>query len=129
MAVTPIYGWPTPALSEPADVPTDMSELAVAIETTVDSLDDRLDVLEAVAPAMVRIAEVVLAAPAATIDFSAIPATYRHLALIFRGRCDSAGNEQPAGLRFNGDASAIYDSVAIYGQGSSSAANEELAQT
>ncbi len=42
MATTTRYAWPTPNLSDPPDVPTDMAELAAAVENTVGAMDDRL---------------------------------------------------------------------------------------
>lgn len=45
MATTTRYAWPTPNLSDPPDVPTDLKDLAVAVEQTVASMDDRLTTL------------------------------------------------------------------------------------
>lgn len=47
MGSTPIYALPYPEATDPADVPTDMRELAEKAELTLDGLDDRLDVLDA----------------------------------------------------------------------------------
>jgi len=42
MGATQNYGWPTPEYGEATDIPTDLTELAAAIDTTVKSIDDRL---------------------------------------------------------------------------------------
>ena len=47
MGQTSIYALPFPEQSDPADVPTDMRELAEKVELVADGLDDRLDVLDA----------------------------------------------------------------------------------
>ena len=49
-----------------------------------------------------------------TLSISSIPSTARHLFWMLRARLDSAtGNNQWIGMRFNGDAGANYDSVAV----------------
>jgi hypothetical protein len=58
--------------------------------------------------------EVVLASPAATIDFTSIPATYKHLLIIFKVRTDRAS--QPVDgldLTLNGDTGANYRNASI----------------
>jgi hypothetical protein len=57
----------------------------------------------------VKIAETVLAAAAASVSFASIPATYRHLRLVASLRGDAAVATQALHLRFNGDATAVYD--------------------
>lgn len=47
MGTTANYLWPYPASTEVPDVPTDMKDLADAIDATVDSIDDRCDGYEA----------------------------------------------------------------------------------
>ena len=46
MPATPNYSLPYPLATDPADVPADMQELAVAVDTSLDVVDDRVDVLE-----------------------------------------------------------------------------------
>lgn len=45
-ATTAIYAWPYPQSTDPPAGHTQIQALANAVETTVDSLDDRLDVVE-----------------------------------------------------------------------------------
>lgn len=45
-AFTPIYGWGYPENADPPNGPSQFNALATAIEATVDSIDDRVDVLE-----------------------------------------------------------------------------------
>jgi hypothetical protein len=60
--------------------------------------------------AMTLIQDIPLGADAATIDFTAIPATYKHLRLIADLRGTVAGvNGTDALVRFNGDTAANYD--------------------
>jgi len=58
---------------------------------------------------LTRIAETVLTEAAASISFAAIAGTYSSLLLILTGRGDAAAADNPAWLRFNGDAGANYD--------------------
>lgn len=46
MGTTPIYGFPFPDLDDAPNVPADVQALAGAVDTTVDSIDDRLDLVE-----------------------------------------------------------------------------------
>lgn len=57
------------------------------------------------------IADTVLAAVAASVTFSSIPATYRHLAIIWSSRNDTGASTVL--LRCNGDTTANYDGVII----------------
>lgn len=75
-----------------------------------------------------RIAEVVLGAAAATIDFTAIPATYRHLLVYLYARGDS-GVVTNLQIRFNNDSAANYDYQRHQGQAAASVASESFAQT
>lgn len=59
-----------------------------------------------------------LAAPAATITFSSIPQTYRHLRLVLEGRLTTAASAALA-VRFNGDTGANYDLSRISGASAS----------
>lgn len=66
------------------------------------------------------IATTTLSTSATDITFSAIPATYTDLVLVFRGNNTSAGNR--AGyLQFNSDTGSNYSSTYIQGDGSSAA--------
>jgi len=57
----------------------------------------------------VKIAETVLAAPAANFDFTSIPGTYRHLKIIVQARSSTAAFFQDIHMHFNNDTSANYD--------------------
>ena len=46
MATTTNYGWPTPEGTAPANVPVDTKALAIAIDSTVKGVSDRVKVLE-----------------------------------------------------------------------------------
>lgn len=59
-----------------------------------------------------KIAETILGAAAASITFSSIPATFRHLRLEVVARGDAALTEVQLRLRFNGDTGANYDWIA-----------------
>src|SRR5215472_15068400 len=63
--------------------------------------------------AITKIAEVVVAAPQATIDFSSIPNTYRSLWLKGVVRTSNAAEFGIVGMRFNADNAANYDETAI----------------
>jgi hypothetical protein len=58
----------------------------------------------------------------ASITFSSIPSTYKHLQLRILGSDDGAGSEY-GNMTFNGDTAANYASHQLYGDGSSAAAN------
>lgn len=62
-----------------------------------------------------KIGEVLLAAPAASIDFSSIPQTFRHLELIFELGCDQVAVQQIQ-LQVNGDTGANYVTAVLAGQ-------------
>jgi hypothetical protein len=56
-----------------------------------------------------KIAENVLGAPAATITFSSIPGTYRHLMIEWQGASNNVGGAITLMMRFNGDTGTNYD--------------------
>ena len=58
---------------------------------------------------------------AASLTFSSIPSTYKHLQI--RGIVKMTGAGTYPGLRFNNDSSSIYKAHMIYGQGSGSPAS------
>lgn len=61
------------------------------------------------APAVVKITSVVLAAPAASFDFTSIPGTYAHLKVILQGRGSVSADTTDIHLTFNNDTGANYD--------------------
>jgi len=116
MGQTPIYAFPFPELTDPADVPTDMGELATAVEGTLSGpFDSRLDALEAGVGSMARLADVLLAADAANIDFQNIPQTYAHLLLAGAVRTTAAVLLDSLFMRINGDAGASYHTHGVLG--------------
>jgi len=76
---------------------------------------------------MSRIGRTVLAAPAASITFSAIPQTYSTLMLVVVGRGDSAVASVTLGMRLNGDVGNNYEDQQVYGNGIAAAAVERVA--
>ena len=76
-----------------------------------------------------KIAEVVLAGAAATINFSAIPATYRHLLIEAYVRGDTAAGNTGVGLRFNADSGANYDEQLVQGAQTAATGIENIAAT
>lgn len=61
--------------------------------------------------AMSKIAEVVLAADTASIDFASIPTTFEELRLVLVSRIDTAATSEDVAMRFNGDTAANYDAL------------------
>jgi hypothetical protein len=113
-----VYQLPYPEPGDPADVPTDLHELVDAIEAKImpGTVGGQVPVWDNTAkkwaPAgggMTLVAEAVLAAPAASIDFTVIPAGYRSLRLAYLVRADGAATVGITLMRFNGDATASYD--------------------
>jgi hypothetical protein len=77
---------------------------------------------------LILISAQALAAPAATIDFSSIPATYTHLLLMWNVRGTAAAALANMSLRLNNDSAGNYDSVRqIDGTGVTAAAGTSLA--
>lgn len=75
------------------------------------------------------VAEMVLGSAAASVVFSSIPTTWRHLRLVIVGRGDSAAVNVQARLRMNGDTGNMYDSQQLDATGSATGAVEEVAQS
>lgn len=75
------------------------------------------------------IAEVTLAAPAASIDLAAIAADWSHLRVEAYLRGTSASPGIGVLLRFNGDTGANYDAQTLYSNGAAVAGTEALAGT
>lgn len=71
---------------------------------------------------VLKIADQVLAASAASVTFSSIPQTYRHLEISWTARSDAAGNNVDVLGQFNGDTGANYDYEHLYLNGASPAA-------
>lgn len=69
------------------------------------------------------IATTTLGSDTATVSFTSIPSTYTDLILVFVGAVASAGWE--VGIRFNNDATSLYTTTILYGNGSS-ATSERL---
>lgn len=61
------------------------------------------------------ISETILSATAATVTFSGINQSFRHLLLVCQARTDAAAEADTIQLRFNADSSAIYDRQRITG--------------
>ena len=75
----------------------------------------------AAASAMVKLEEVVLGAPAATVTFSAIAQTYRTLRLIYQARGSTAAVGQTIQFTLNNDGGANYDrNLLVGGNGAAS---------
>lgn len=64
-------------------------------------------------PALVQIAETILGADAATIDFTSIPGTYRHLRVELVGRTDDTAGFTDVRVQLNGDTASNYDTEAV----------------
>jgi len=76
-----------------------------------------------------KVNESILVAPAASILFSSIPSTYRSLRLEILGRGDTAAAFIGVQIRFNADATAIYDSQQMSGNATTIAAFEAINAT
>lgn len=100
LAGTTPLGLPYPSPSDPvAQGAANIQALATAVDTLLARLSP--------------IASVLLAAPAATIDFPAIPAAgFTALRLVLSLRADNAAAANQAAIRFNGDAGNNYVSAA-----------------
>lgn len=79
--------------------------------------------------ALTKISETVLASTAATINFSNIPATYRHLQIVFMGRAADVVTDRYLYIRFNNDTGAHYYDQRLYANGTTVAAGQTEAQT
>jgi hypothetical protein len=70
-------------------------------------------------PAMELISTTILGSNTATVTFSAIASTYKHLQIRMTNRDTSSSNIRPAGIQFNGDTASNYQAHRIYGDGAS----------
>lgn len=75
------------------------------------------------------IAGTVLSGAAASIDFTGIPATFRHLQLVIDGRLSGAVASAGVNLRFNGDTGANYDFQYLQSNNTTVLGGQSLAQT
>ena len=91
-------GYPYPLPTEP------VAEGAQAIRNLAEAID---------AKGFVKIDEKILAAAAATIDFSAIPQTFTHLEVRALLRSDQNAAYTDTGFRLNGDTGANYNTEAL----------------
>lgn len=64
-----------------------------------------------------KITEVVLGSNQSPVTISSIPATFKHLLLIFYGQASHAGNFVQLYLRFNSDSGTNYDMMQMYATG------------
>lgn len=79
---------------------------------------------------LTKIAETLLAASAASIDFTSIPQIYRHLLVVFMGRgSNTAGTWDWVLMQFNADSGSNYDSQELYAAAAVVTAAEGLAGT
>lgn len=116
-AVTSVAGKVGVVTLEAADL-TDRDDVAVQDGTL--SVGDLL-VVKSLAPLVVEgvdsaayeptqlIAETVLGSDTATISFTSIPATFRHLVVVLEGRASPSQTSVGIGLRFNADTGNNYD--------------------
>ncbi len=76
---------------------------------------------------MGKLQEIALTAVAATIDFTAIPATYKHLVVTLTARADGAYPDTDIYLTFNGDTGANYDDQYLSSTGTTGGNSSTLA--
>lgn len=81
----------------------------VSLTVADDAANEEVDVTVAVAGGMFLIEDKLLASTAATLDFTAIPATYKHLVLEISARSDVATTFTNTYARVNNDSGANYD--------------------
>lgn len=77
----------------------------------------------------IPIAQVTLAAPAASVTFASIPQNFRTLVSVTLARTDRNANSDVANWQANGDGGANYDYVAVYGNNSLAGSAAVVAQT
>lgn len=79
--------------------------------------------------ALTLITETVTSGTAASVSFSSIPATYRDLIVVVRGRGTTAATTTQLKMQFNGDTAANYDYQYVAGIGAGASAVSAVAQT
>lgn len=93
------------------------SYLNSQVTAAVNTLQGRVDALEAAGGSVARIADIALAAPAAGFDFVSIPQTYAHLHVVMSLRTTAAATIADVLFRLNADASNNYHYTRLYGTG------------
>ena len=82
-----------------------------------------------VGAALFLIKNTTLTVAAATVDFTNIPQSFRHLELVCQMRGDTAATNVAVGLRFNNDSGANYDYIIMAANATAAGVGEGLAQT
>ena len=114
MPATTPTGLPYPLPTEP------VAEGAQAIRNLAEGVEAR---------SMLKLAQVTLAAPAASLDFPSIPQTFQHLRLEAFLRSEAAATSHLCYLRTNGDSTAIYHGQYIQGAAGAVSAGAETNST
>lgn len=128
MPFTPNFAIPYQTLADAPDGPNLGEDGFLVVDSALAGLDVRIDALEAAAK-YTRIAESVLVGTAASVTFSSIPATYRALQLYILARCDVAAFSATGHIRFNSDASALYNTQQVGSFGASVTGAEVISGT
>jgi hypothetical protein len=76
-----------------------------------------------------QLGDTTLGAPAATVAFASIPATFAHLLVVLSARGDTAATNTSVSLRLNGDTTAAYASQYIQGNAATASAVEAASAT
>lgn len=106
---------PGSGVTDAADVTYDNSTSGLAATDVQGAIDEVAALGGGGGGALVVIAEQILGADAATIDFTSIPPDYRDLELRVTGRGDRSGQlAQTIGALFNNDTGANYDTAERY---------------
>lgn len=80
-------------------------------------------------PTITTIAESVLGADAANVDFTSIPATYRHLMIVIYGQSALGADIDTVMVRFNGSSAANYENQRLRGSSTTASAAFSTGQT
>jgi hypothetical protein len=108
----------------PWNEPPDFVNGVVVSESDLDNLGNNLRT-----GVWRPIQDAVLIASASSLDFTSIPATFRHLAIALSGWSTDAAASIPVNLRCNNDFTAVYSYGGIRNSGTSVTGIEGLAQT
>ena len=117
---------------------TDFTELAVApavddwlyLVKNAGASGDERKIKVGTLTGQVKIAETLLGSAAASISFSSIPATFRHLLIVLAGRTDRASvTRDTVLLRVNSDSGANYDRQDLAAQNTTVTGSQSLAAT
>lgn len=121
----------SPARPSPQGSEEVLRQLAEKIRQMQERLDyfERGEFVSAPGQTFAMIDDVTLAAPAATIDFSAIPATYAHLMILWYLRSDVVAANDQLAVRFNSDAGNTYDNERQTANAAAVTASEAIAAT